>query len=81
MHGNAIINWLSNQGTLKFNPIHMNAIFVEIREAFKFLYVSIIKVAFKATHNIPLLPPDQYTNTQDCLPGAQLCEGWELENI
>ena len=67
IYGNTGMNWMSNCGTPKFMPSHMNDVLVETWEDLNISYISITQGAFKKTYRIPLFSSYQYTNLQDLL--------------
>ena len=71
LYGNEIMNWMRNNGTLKFMVAHMNDSLDETWEAFKLSSTTITQETFKKTHILPLYLPEKGTNHQACLADTQ----------
>ena len=72
---------MSNRGTPKFMPSHMNDVLVETWEDLNISYISITQGAFKKTHRIPLFSSYQYTNLQDLLEATKISIGQKSDEI
>ena len=78
LYGNARMNWMRNNGTLKFTRAHMNSILVEKWEAFKILSATITQEYFKKTHLPTLL---YWTNARTTKVNLQLLKLPMVRNL
>ena len=56
LYDNARMNWMSNHGTIKFTPSHINSVLVETWSAFKISSAKITQESSKKTHLPPPFP-------------------------
>ena len=73
------LKWKRQHGTMKFTPVHMNYVFVEMWHSFRQRSASVIIDALKKTKLLPLYPPDHNTNAQACLAATQTPLGTKSE--
>ena len=66
---------------MKFTPVHMNYVLVEMWHSFQQNSASVIIDAFLKTNLLPISSPYHDTNAQACLAATQTPSGIKLEYI